>query len=79
MERRFIRRLIKKIADNEVHVRKIDGEWQKYWAPFDGGYIRNITYAHGTLGRQITYKSGAALYWNGKSDMQEIIKEWLNF
>lgn len=79
MERRFKRRFVKKIADNEVQVRSINGDWQTYWAPLEGGYIRNTTYAPGTLGRQISYKSGETLFWNGKSDMQETIKEWLNF
>jgi len=79
MTQRFTRRLVKKIADNKVQVRFLDGDWQTYWAPSDGGYIRNTTHNSGTLGRQITYKSGSTLYWNGKSDLAEIIKEWLNF
>lgn len=79
MERRFKRRLVNKIADNEIQVRWLDGEWRTYWAPWDGGYIRDTTHQSGTLGRQISYNSGHTLYWNGKSDMKEIIKEWLKF
>lgn len=79
MERKFKRRLINKISDNEIQVRNLDGEWNTYWAPSEGGYIRNTTHHSGTLGHQISYKCGNTLYWNGKSDLLETIKEWLKF
>lgn len=64
--------------DNRVTVK--DGVVEhKFWAPPSGGYVRKESdEAGGCSGRQVAWKNGKAVEWDGKSSFLALIKKYMN-
>lgn len=55
---------------------------REFWAPSDGGYVREIDEAHpGTLGQQVCDRlahTGTTLYWSpGGRSVADIVRRWI--
>lgn len=64
-------------AANRCTLTSPDGEVTYYWAPMDGGYVRDVTRQPGTLGPQVCDRlayTGNTLHWNGKGRLIDIIR-----
>jgi len=62
---------------NRCVLRLSNGVEQHYWAPTQGGYVRNVTKQPGTLGPQVCEGlagSGSTLAWSGNYPLAELIR-----
>ena len=79
MTRRYTVRVGRENGDNRAILRLRDGREIHYWAPMDGGYVREESGSrHGTFGTQVcdglAYR-GPTLRWTGDFTLAELIRD----
>jgi hypothetical protein len=63
--------------NDNIFSMRIDGKMREFWAPPNGGYIRDVTHDVGTLGPQVCVGlsgMGHALTWRPGQSLAKIIR-----
>lgn len=68
---------VRSLAHNRCELHIASGRTRTYWAPFDGGYVCDVSEQPGQLGRQVCRGlsgTGSTLDWDARRPLAELIR-----